>query len=423
MPYSFSTALSGLRASSDSLSVAGNNIANANTTAFKSTSISFADVYTNSIGVRLNGAGASVQIGNGVRTSATPTNFSQGTLTDDASSTSAAIEGNGFFVVEDNSGARSYTRAGDFSPDREGFLRTPGGQQVMGYPAVNGQIPPGSVLAPLRIPIGETVAPTVTSEATLRLNLNSTDAAGGEFHAPVQVYDSKGVVRSLDLVFTKQPDNSYLLSATLDGNPAQLSSNGGAASPAPVAVTFDSNGNLTQPTSLSVVPDQTQLDGATLPSIAFNLRETNPDGTPGAAYLTNYAAPSAVAATDQNGSAAGTLKGLALSVDGDGTLMALFSNGQLRPLGQMALATFNSQAGLSHLGGNLYGETSGSGQPSIGTAGSGGRGGVVGSALEQSNVDIANEFTNLIIAQRGFQANSRVITTINQTLQELLQTI
>ncbi len=423
MPFSFSTALSGLRASSNSLSVTGNNIANSNTVGFKSGATSFADIFSNSLGTRLNGAGGAVQIGNGVRTTTTITNFSQGVLNDSNSPTSAAIQGNGFFVVADKAGALGFTRAGDFTLNQDGFLVSSGGQKVQGYAAVNGAIPPGTAITALQVPIGETMAPVETTQATLRINLNSADATGAEFHAPVNVYDSKGVAHTLDMVFTKQADGSYLMRATLDGAAAETSVNGGAASAAPVAVNFDANGMLIAPISLSIVPDQTPLAGANLAAVEINLRQTNADGSPGASNFTNFAATSAVGSTAQDGFGPGTLSGLGLSADGNGTLFGVFSNGQTRAIGQFALAMFNSQQGLRHMGGNLFGETPSSGQPSIGSAGSGGRGGVVGGALEQSNVDIATEFTDLIVAQRGFQANSRVINTINQTIQDLLQNI
>ncbi|MBS1809324.1 MAG: flagellar hook protein FlgE [Acidobacteria bacterium] len=421
MGFSFSTALSGLNASSETISVSGNNIANANTVGFKSASVSFADVFTNSSGIRLNGAGTALQLGKGVRISDTPVNFSQGTLNLSDSATSAAIEGNGFFVVSDQQGALYYTRAGDFSLDKSGNVVSPSGHKVQGYTAINGTIPPGASLTALTVPIGETMAPVITSEVTFRMNLNSKDPAATEFHSLVQVYDSKGASHKMDLAFTKQADGSYLMSASVDGNAATTSVNGGAASAAPVAVTFDSDGQLTAPTSLAVIPDPAQLDGATLPSVAINLYQPAPPVGTGAPNITNYASSSSVASTSQNGFSSGELIGLAQSPDQNGALYAVFSNGQRRLLGQMALATFNSQAGLRRLGNNLYGETISSGQPSIGTPGSGGRGTIAGASLEASNVDIATEFTNLIVAQRGFQANSRVITTISQTLQDLLQ--
>lgn len=421
MSFSFNTALSGLNASSNSIGVSGNNIANANTIGYRGSSISFADVFANAHGVRLSGAGTPMQIGNGVRVAAVRTNTAQGSLTDAGSPTSAAIQGNGFFVVRNSNGEQHYTRAGDFVLDRDGYLVAPNGGRVQGYAAVNGAIPSGAALTDLQVPIGQTLPPTVTSQATFRMNLNAADRTGTQFHATTRVYDSRGTARTLDMTFTRQANGSYTMSATLDGVATELSVDGGAPSNTPATFTFDQNGQPTSPTSLSIIPDQTQLGGASLPSIAINLRETNPDGTPGAFNITNYASQSAVSSTRQNGSAAGEFAGL--MVDNNGILYAVFSNQQSRAIGQYALATFNSEEGLARTGNNLFSETPSSGQPSIGAPATGGRGGVVGGALEQSNVDIASEFVDLIQAQRGFQANSRVINTMNQALQELIQII
>lgn len=422
MGFSFSTALSGLNAASETIGVAGNNIANANTIGYKSSSISFADVFSNSAGLRLNGAGTAIQFGQGIRITGTPVNFAQGTLTTTDTATNSAIEGNGFFVVSNPLGALYYTRAGDFTVDKTGNLVSPNGNKVQGYAAVNGQIPAGSALSSLTVPIGETLPPVTTTEAMFRMNLNSKDGNGTDFHTVTQVYDSKGVSRKMDLIFTKAGDGSYTVRATIDGVAASLSVNGGAASTTPASVTFDGNGQLLTPaTSLAVVPDPTALNGASLPSINIRLREPAPPVGTGVINLTNYAAVSAVAATEQDGLPSGGLVGLAQSLDQNGVLYAVFSNGQRRLLGQIALATFNSPSSLRRLGNNLYGETVTSGQATYGVPGTGSRGTIVGASLEQSNVDIANEFTTLIVAQRSFQANSRVISTISQTLQDLLQ--
>ena len=292
---------------------------------------------------------------------------------------------------------------------------------MQGYAAVNGVITPGAAITTLKVPLGETLAPVVSTQATLRMNLNASDPAASAFHAPVQVYDTKGAVHTLDLAFTKQANGSWDMVATVDGNAAQTSADGGAAAATPVNFTFDANGKLTSPNTLSIIPDQTKLNGASLPSVAINLRQPGVAGLPGAPNITNYSAPSGVSAIDQDGFAAGDLTGISMSSDRTGIVEAVFSNGQRRPLGQIALASFNDENGLQRLGNNLYSDTLSSGQPSIGTASSGGRGDVVGSALEQSNVDLASEFTKLIVAQRGFQANSRVISAISQTLQDLLQ--
>jgi flagellar hook protein FlgE len=417
MAFSFNTSLSGLNANSNALSVVGNNIANANTIGFRNSTISFVDVFADSRGARLNGAGNPLQIGNGVQTGAVHTSFKQGNLNESDSPLQAAVQGNGFFVLRNADGSAGYTRAGDFTVDKQGFLVASSGAQVQGYQAQNGVIQPGAALSALQIPIGQTIAPQVTTEASLRMNLDAGAATGATFYAPVQVYDSRGTVHSLELTFNRQSDGSFQMTGTLDGNPVQ-----GAGSPgSPVNFTFDANGTLVTPTSLSITPDQTQLDGAVLPSIAINLRETNPDGTPGAFNITSYARPSAVAATTQDGYSAGELN--AASVDSNGYIFGSFTNGQSRIMGQYALATFNSSDGLQRLGGNMFTETIASGQANIGGANSGGRGAIAGGYLEQSNVNITNEFVELIEAQRGFQANSRVITTLNQTIQDLLQIV
>ncbi len=421
MSFSFNTSLSGLNANSNALSVVGNNIANANTIGFRSGSITFADVFANSYGARLNGAGNGLQTGNGVRTSAIHTNFEQGNLSESGSPLHAAIQGNGYFVVKNTDGTSGYTRAGDFTVNNQGYLLSSNGGNVQGFMAQNGVIPPGTTTSSLRLPLGQTIAPQVTRNATLRMNLNSDPDIVTPFHSTIQVYDSRGTQRTVDLTFTRQPDGSFQMSGTLDGVAVQTSVDGAAADANPVSFTFDANGTLTSPTSLSIVPDQTQLGGAVLPSIEINMRETNADGTPGAENFTSYDQTSYVSATIQDGYTSGQLSGAA--VDASGAIYGVFTNGQTRVIGQYAVATFGSEESLQRIGGNMFGETLSSGQPTIGEPGTGGRGLIAGGYLEQSNVNITNEFVSLIEAQRGFQANSRVITTLNQTFQDLLQIV
>lgn len=421
MSFSFNTALSGLNASSSALNTIGNNIANANTVGFQSGSITFSSLYASSSGVRLNGAGSSMQIGSGVQIAAIHTNFGQGNLNESTSPLHAAIQGNGFFIVRNADGTSGYTRAGDFTLNNQGFLVASNGAHVQGYTAQNGVIPPGAALTGLQIPIGQTLPPKTTSEATLRMNLDAAARTGSTFNSTMQVYDSRGTARTMNITFTRQANGDFNATATIDGQPARLSANGGAPSANPVPFSFDTNGNLTSPTSFSVVPDQTLLNGATLPSIAVQLRETNPDGTPGAGNITSYSRPSAVSSSSQNGYTAGELNGVA--VDPSGVVYGIFSNGQSRVVGQYAVATFSANEGLTHLGGSIYGESIASGQANVGIPGTGGRGAIAGGYLEQSNVDITTEFVALIEAQRGFQANSRVITTLNQTFQDLLRII
>ncbi len=422
MSFSFNAALSGLNANSNALNVVGNNIANANTVGFRSSSITFMDVFANRYGARMNGAGNSLQVGGGVQTGAIHTNFGQGGLSESGSPLHSAIQGNGFFVVKNADGSTGYTRAGDFSVNNRGFLLSSSGGSVQGYQAQGGVIPNGTALTALQIPIGQTLAPRVTAEGTFRMNLNSSAATDSEFHATMQVYDSLGERRTLDMTFKRLEDGSFEMTAKLDGKPAEVDADGGGPSSSPVTFTFDSDGVMTAPTtSLSIVPDQAELGLAVLPSIAISLQKTNTDGTPGEFNITSFASASAVSATEQDGYSAGQLNGAA--VDPMGNILGIFSNGQSRIVGQFALATFSSAEGLGRIGGNMFGETTASGQATIGAPGSGGRGEIVGGYVESSNVNITNEFVDLIEAQRGFQANSRVITTLNKTFQDLLQIV
>lgn len=422
MSFSFSTALTGLNANSNALNVVGNNIANANTIGFRSSQITFMDIFANRFGSRMNGAGNSLGIGNGVRTAAVHTNFAQGSLSESTSPLHAAISGNGFFVVENQDGRRGYTRAGDFSLNNEGVIVSPTGAEVQGYRAVDGQVPVGTPLSNLKLPIGEIYPPKMTTEATIKFNLDSRLAEDATFSVPVQVFDSLGGPHTLLMTFTKKDDGSFDMEATLDGNPCEVDADGGGPSTNPVNFTFDSDGQLLTPEeSLEIIPDQDELGLAELPSINITLYEIGPDGEPATSFVTAYSKTSAVTSTTQDGYAPGDLDNVA--IDNDGNIFGLYSNGQSRIIGQLALAVFDSNEGLGRLGNNMFAETPASGQPTIGSANNGTRGAISGGYLEQSNVNITNEFVELIEAQRGFQANSRVISTANQTFQDLLQMV
>lgn len=421
MSFSFNTSLSGLNAQSNALNVIGNNIANANTVGFRSSEITFMDVYENASGVRINGAGNTRQIGNGVQTSAIHNNFSQGNVVESTSSLHAAISGDGFFPLRNVDGTSSFTRAGDFTVSKDGFLVTATGAQVQGYLAEDGVLAQDAVLSSIKIPIGETLAPKITTEGTFRMNLNADSQTGSTFYAAMQVYDSRGVSHALDMTFTRQADGTFLMDPSVDGNPAQASINGAPAAGGPFTFEFNSDGELIDPTSLSIIPDAAQIDGATLPAVEITLRDTNPDGSPGSFNITSFALPSSVSSTLQDGLPAGELSSAV--VDSGGTIFGIFSNGQSRIVGQYAVARFNSNAALQRTGSSTFAETLASGQPTIGAPGTGGRGLIAGGSLEQSNVNITNEFVDLIEAQRGFQANSRVIAGLNQTFQEVLNII
>jgi flagellar hook protein FlgE len=422
MSFSFNTALSGLKANSAALNVIGNNIANSNTIGFRSSAITFQDIFATRFGSRMNGAGNSLGIGNGVQTAAVHTNFSQGSINESSSPLHAAIQGNGFFVVQGQDGRQGYTRAGDFTVNSEGMLVSPTGAEVQGFTAIDGAIPPGAGLSSLKLPIGEIYPPKMTTNATIKFNLDSRMVEDASYTINVPVYDSLGTKRNLAMKFTKQEDDSYLMTATLDGVEAEVDADGAGPTTDGVTFLFDENGKLVTPEeSLQIIPDQEALGLAVLPKIDINLYELDEEGEPTASYVTSFAKASGASSTQQDGYGAGDLDNVA--VDADGKIFGLYSNGQSRLLGQYALAVFDSNAGLAHMGANMFTETVASGAPSIGTANSGTRGQISGGYLEQSNVNITDEFVELIEAQRGFQANSRVISTANQTFQDLLQMV
>ncbi len=416
MGVNFSASLLGLQANSQAISVAGNNIANSNTVGYKHQTAVFADVFSTRIG-NTNGAGNSMQIGNGVSLAAVQGIFSQGSLIDSPEGTHVAIQGTGFFVLNDPSSGRAYTRAGAFTVDKDGYLVSPQGARVQGYTTIgpDGKVVNNGVLSDIRLPIGASLPPAATSQVSLRANLDSSAADGEVFNTQLRIFDSLGAEHILNFAFTRNTaGGGYDLVVTMDDSPTPLANSTGGN---PIPLVFDGAGQLTSPTTLSLNA-QTLPGGATIPAIDVILRDST------GSYLTGYAAPSNVSSTRQNGYAASSLiSGSSITIESNGLIIGRFNNGQTREFGQIVLAVFDSPQGLQRGGGSLFFETIGSGPASIGIAGTGGRGLLQGNALEQSNVDLATEFTNLIIAQRGFQANARAIASSNQVLQDILQLI
>jgi len=409
----FSIPLSGLTAESTALSAIANNLANLNTVGYKDTQVLFRDLFYQSIGS--SGSGDPIQLGAGVAVSTMPSNFTQGNVDPTGVATDVAINDEGFFIVQ-RDGITSYTRAGDFSKDENGSLVTAEGQQVMGYPAINGAISTGQGLTPLQLSTGTMSPPTATTSLQLRTNLNAAAVVGsadGTYSTPITVYDSLGASHVLKFTFTKTASNAW---------DYQISIPTGDLLPGPPAptgilktgnLTFDGNGVLTAPaadvTGISIAG---LADGATDMSFAWKLYDA---GTP---VVSQVAAPSSTSSTQQDGSGSGTLSTFA--IDSDGMITGSFSNGKTAVLGQLALATFANVQGLSRIGKNGFSETLASGQAVIGAPGTGGRGTLAGGALELSNVDIAKEFAAMIVAQRGFQANARAVTTFDEITQETI---
>lgn len=414
---SFSASLSGLNANQQKLSVIGNNLANLNTVAFKSSDVTFSDLVSQSVG------GPSVnpmQIGLGVTTGAISPNFQQGSIEATGVATNVAIQGTGFFVV--GSGAqRAYSRAGNFSFDATGTLVTSDGRPVQGWTAIDpltGQIdttrPPAAITVPpgvLRAPIASTVFGTIT-------NLDAAAPTGSTFASSIQIYDSLGVPHVATVSFNKTGPGAWGYRVTVPG--AEVTG-GTAGTPFQIAtgtLGFSSLGALTSVNGGALadvaITSPTWANGAAAVNFSWDL--LGPNGVP---TVTGYASPSATSSITQNGSPSGAPSSL-IVIDSDGEMKASFGVGQTITVGQLALATFNNPQGLVKLGTNLYSESEGAGLPSIGIPGTGSRGTVVGSSLEQSNVDIAHEFTQMILAQRGYQASSKGITVADELLVETL---
>ena len=405
----FSIALSGLEADSVALNTIGNNLANLNTTAFKGQTTSFEDLFYQQIGQ--SGSGDAIQLGAGTKVSGTSTDFSEGTILPDANPNSAdmALAGNGFFVVE-QSGVQSLTRAGNFQLSSNGNLITQDGQQVMGYAAVNGVVNQNTNLTPITIPVGLNEGAQATQNFSVTTNLDSGATVNTSFSTPVQVFDSLGQSHQATVSYTKTGTNTWSYAVTLpagDATGTPLNNTG--------TLTFDSSGNLVSPTgSVNNITFPGLTDGASDLSFNWNLNDST--GHPSISQLADASTNSAAAG--QDGFPSGVFQ--SFSADQNGVITAQFSNGRTATIAQVAVATVANTEGLTASGNNNFTTTAASGQASIGVAGAGGRGLVDDGALEQSNVNISTEFSNLIVAQRAFEANSKTVTTFDTISQDVL---
>lgn len=420
MDTAFSTALSALNATSTAIDVVGNNLANLDTTGFKASDVSFYDLMTQSAG----GVNGSTQVGIGTAPPVTVTQFSQGAVQASSGPLDSAIQGAGFFIVNNPSGQTLYTRAGNFTLDANGNLITSTGDQVQGWMAgANGNVNTTGAPGGIQIPSGQLLPPTPTTQFSLSANLNANATAGSTdatFSTPVQAVDSLGNTLNLTVTFTKDPTtpNQWTYQVSIPGNATTA---GTAGTPTnllttPGTLTFDSNGNLTSPAAASgqIPISITGLsDGASNLNLNFNLY--NSSGTPS---ITQYAQASSVSSTSQNGQTASELTGVTMT--NGGLITANYSNGTQLTVAQLALANIQNPGSLISVGDNNFETTGFTSQPAIGTADTGGRGQIIGGSLEASNADIATEFTNLIVFQRGYEANSKVVTTEDQLTQDTI---
>ena len=397
--------ISGLNANATAMTVIGDNIANVNTTGFKANRASFANVLSQSLGGSSGG-----DIGRGVEFWGTSPLWTQGSLENTGSPTDLAINGKGFFVVQDNTGSNFYTRAGQFHLDEAGDMVNPDGYLVQGYQIDS----TGSLgnLTTISIP-GERISPpSATTELSFDINLDSRTTTNGTYSTSQTVFDSLGNAIPLTLTFTRQAAaQTWSVAGSVAAPNGPVTINGGASA----AITFDNSGNMTAPAADGALAITLANGAATPLSITWDLYDA---GGTNLGDITGFASSSATTFQYQNGYASGVLR--SISVDEDGVVTAAYSNGQLIPTYQIALADFPSYDGLAKMGQNLYAESLASGQPMPGVAGNGRLGSITPSAIEMSNIDLAQEFVKMITTQRAFQANSRVITTSDEILAELI---
>lgn len=431
---SFSIPLTGLEADSTALNTIANDLSNMNTTAYKAQSTNFADLFYQQIGT--TGSGDPIQVGAGVRAASNETDFTQGSINSTGNSTDVALNGNGFFVLGDGSGSYEYSRAGNFTLSSTGELLASSGMNVMGYPAVNGVVNTNAPLTAISVPVGAVQQPQATTTMNMTANLDSASATGTQFPAEITVYDSLGQSHVATVTYEQTGTNTWSYSAALPA--ADYSTSGGNAVPAPItgSLQFNSTGDLTAITptggaaqtvgtgtgdvssiALDFTPAGSALaDGAAGMNIQWNLLSSA--GTPS---ISQVDTSSAVSATTQNGYASGQYQSFAIG--SDGTVTVTYSNGQQQNVGQLALANVANLQGLSLLGSDNYATTLASGAAVIGTSGEAGLATVQDQALEASNVNISTEFSNLIVAQRAFEANAKSVTTFDTVTQDTINMV
>jgi flagellar hook protein FlgE len=405
---SFSIPLTGLDAESKALNTIANNLSNMNTTAFKAQRAEFANLFYQQIGS--TGAGNPIQVGAGTRVAATQTDFAQGSISSTGSSTDVALSGAGFFVVN-HGGVMQYTRAGSFTLGSDGTLTTQAGDAVMGFPATAGIVNTNGPLTPITIPVGQVEQPKATTQFSMTANLDASAPLNTTFPSQVTVYDSLGIAHTATVTYTRKTNTDWDYSISLPN--ADFAA--GPVAPVTGTLSFDSSGNLTNsaPVSLTFTG---LADGAAPLNLTWNL--LGPSGTP---TISQVKADSAVSATDQNGYTSGQYNGFNINSNGD--VEVSFLNGQKLVIGRVALANITNQQGLQVLGDGNYGTTLASGDAVVGSSGAAGLGSLQDGALEGSNVNISAEFSNLIIAQRAFEANSKAVTTFDSVTQETIQMI
>jgi len=406
------TAIGGLRNHITYMDVVGNNIANVNTAGFKASSVTFQDMLSQTLSgasapTTTRGGTNPTQVGLGMTLAGINTSFAQGALQATGKLTDFAIQGSGFFMLRDGERA-FYARDGAFDVSVAGELVNPTtGYKVQGWNAdtVTGAVDTTQPVGSVAIPFGQSVPAQETTAVTINGNIDSRLPDASTVTTTVEIHDSLGNAHPITLTLTKNGANTWDVTGT------SSSADVNTVGIAPAAVTFGATGTLTAPAPPAPLVVTTSFNGGaqqTSPIV------TNVDFT----KVSQFAGESALSTTFNNGFAAGTL--VSFSVGPSGDVTGIFSNGTNRTIAQVALADFTNPGGLQKSGANMYEASANSGQPRIGTPGTGGRGTIGTGVLEGSNTDLAREFTNVVIAQRGFQASSRIISTADQMLQDLV---
>ncbi|MCZ0928062.1 MULTISPECIES: flagellar hook protein FlgE [Halomonadaceae] len=427
---SFSQALSGLNAQQDKLGAVGNNIANSQTVGFKSSSVQFADVYAES------------RIGLGTRTSSVLQNFNQGNIESSNRNMDLAIAGEGFFRFQQPNGEIGYSRNGQLTMTANGDLVNAQGAQIMGYPADDqGNIQGGGDVEALSVDAGD-IAASATTELDVSLNLdaeeevlaaapsaqeiaNGLDSSQYSYSTNGTIYDSQGNARNLTMYFSKTAANEWRVDARMSGGPEGAPNYGftNIANGSNFGFTTDGrlNNNFNEfEIDLDAPNEITDADGNALGAGAseFNDTLTSQQIEIDFANTTQFANSSTVNDLSQNGYTSGSLVGV--TIEDDGSIMRNYSNEESRAAGQVALVSFRNPEGLSPNGENLWTATGSSGQELVGAPGTGQRGLIEPGAVETSNVDMAAELVDMIVAQRAYQANSQTISTQDELLQTII---
>ena len=412
----FYSSLSGLSTNANALNVIGNNLSNINTVGFKGSNANFGDIFSSSLGgTGTAGNGDPIQFGLGVQVNSVNQNFAQASFQSTGSALNMALQGNGFFTLQTVKGQQVFSRAGNFSQNNAGYLVAPDGSNVMGWnrdstigSPTYGQVNTSAALAPVRIDAGTTASASATQNVRMGINLDSAAAVGATLTSPVQVYDSQGNSQNVLITYTKASANTWNWAASVPA-PATITSGGSGT------LNFSPAGNLISPVTNPAIGFNWN-NGTTPQTVTWDVLNAN-----GSSNLTQFAATSSTNSSYQDGYGSGTLQ--SLTVDQSGIISGTFTNGQVIPLAQVGISTFNNVNGLVQAGNNTWAQSLASGTPTIGLANQGGRGGILGSNLELSNVDMATEFTSLMLAQNGYQANSKAITTANTLLQDTLNMV